>query len=197
MVNSVVASVEQILAAAGLGAIAELGGRSQFMLFVVCHSIQHKKHSVVGAMAVAVVLSHLPVGLAAIWFAGAIQPSRVHWLVALLLFVMAAVAVCADLRNRVWIVRGGSVFVTVLLTIFVAELGDRSQLASAAVAAEDRSLVPLAAAMFGCIAVNLPVAMAGPWLADKLVALGVHLTAVSAATAVLFAGLGVLALVWY
>jgi putative Ca2+/H+ antiporter (TMEM165/GDT1 family) len=84
---------------------------------------------------------------------------------------------------------------TVFATILLAEIGGKSQIAAALSSAQEGSPLPLIGTNIGAIAINLPVAIAGPLLAEKLILKGINLRWVARFTAVLFASLGVFAII--
>jgi putative Ca2+/H+ antiporter (TMEM165/GDT1 family) len=63
-------------------------------------------------------------------------------------------------------------------------------MASALVAMRDGSAIPLVGTILGCVMINIPIVMAGPWLAEKIVSRGITLDRLSFLIAVLFATLG-------
>jgi putative Ca2+/H+ antiporter (TMEM165/GDT1 family) len=188
--------MESLLSAAAFAALAELGDKSQFALLVLSFRAQHARTALVLALSAAIVLAHVPAAIGGAYFAESLDPTGVRLTMAILLFGMAGFALLADYSRPLFIVRIGSgVFLTSLVTVLVAELGDKSQIAEAVMSVERGSMTPLIGGIIGCIAINLPIAIGGPWLAEKLVATGVHFRALSAFTALVFAARGVRALV--
>jgi Ca2+/H+ antiporter, TMEM165/GDT1 family len=182
--------MKPLLYSAVVGALAEIGDKSQFMLFVLSFRFRDATIAVVGGMVAAMIIALIPAGLAGAWFAAHIEPAGLHWALALLLFGMVGVALLTDYAERLFVIRIGGVFITVLITILVAEIGDKSQLASAASSAGYGLLIPLTGTIAGASTVNLPVAIAGPWLAEKLVSKGFDLRRICRIVAVPFGLLG-------
>jgi putative Ca2+/H+ antiporter (TMEM165/GDT1 family) len=183
--------VESIVFAAALGAIAELGDPSQIMLFVLSFRFRNDTVAVVAGMVGAMIIAHIPAGLAGAWFAASIDPAGLSWAVVVLYFGMAALAVLVDLSEQRIIVRIDRVILTVFATILLAEVGGKSQMAAVLSSAQEGSPLPLIGTIIGAIAINLPVAIAGPLLAEKLVLKGINFRWVARFTALLFALLGI------
>jgi Ca2+/H+ antiporter, TMEM165/GDT1 family len=177
-----------------VGALAEIGDRSQFMLFVLSFRFQDAAVPVVAGMVAAMTIALIPAAYAGAWYAAHIDPAGLHWTLTLLLFGLVGFALLTDYAHRLLVIRTGGVFITVLITILVAEIGDKSQIASALSSAGNGLLVPLLGTIVGALAVNLPVAIAGPWLAEKLVAKGLDLQAICRVIAVPFTVLALIEL---
>jgi putative Ca2+/H+ antiporter (TMEM165/GDT1 family) len=186
--------MKPLLYSAFVAALAEIGDKSQFMLFLLSFRFRDATVAVVGGMVVAMTIALMPAALAGAWFAAHVDSTGLHWALALLLFAMVGFAWIADHAERLFIIRTGGVFITVLMSIMVAEIGDKSQLASALSSASNGLLIPLAGTIIGALVVNLPVAIAGPWLAEKLVSRGLSLQSICRIIAVPFAGLAVIEL---
>jgi putative Ca2+/H+ antiporter (TMEM165/GDT1 family) len=183
--------VESIVFAAALSAIAEIGDPSQFMLLVLSFRFRNDTGAIIVGMVAAMIIAHVPAGFAGAWFAGSIDPAGLSWVVALMFFGMAALALLIDLDEQRVIVRIDRVFLTVLATILLAEIGGKSQIAAALSSVQEASALPLIGTIIGAIAINLPVAIAGPLLAQKLVSKGIDFRIVARFTAAFFALLGI------
>jgi putative Ca2+/H+ antiporter (TMEM165/GDT1 family) len=84
------------------------------------------------------------------------------------------------------------VFGTTVVAFFLAEMGDKTQIATVMLAAQYQAWVwVVAGTTFGMMLANAPVV----WLGDKITKL-VPLRVVHVVSALIFAGLGVVALVW-
>jgi Ca2+/H+ antiporter, TMEM165/GDT1 family len=88
-------------------------------------------------------------------------------------------------------IRDSSVLVATFVAFFVAEMGDKTQIATLALAAAYPSLIAvIAGTTCGMLLANAPVVFLGKAFADRLPLKAIHLAA-----AVLFAVLGVLFIV--
>jgi putative Ca2+/H+ antiporter (TMEM165/GDT1 family) len=186
--------MQPLFYSAFVGALAEIGDKSQFTLLVLSFRFRDATAAVVGGMVAAMVIALTPAALAGAWFAAHIDPTGLHWALALLLFGIVGFALLADHAGSLLIIRSGGVFITVLMTILLAEIGDKSQLASAVSSAGSGLLIPLTGTIVGASMINLPVAIAGPWLAERLVSKGLTLQWICRIIAVPFAGLAIMEL---
>jgi putative Ca2+/H+ antiporter (TMEM165/GDT1 family) len=182
--------VESLLYAAALGAIAEIGDASQIMLFVLSFRFRNDTRAIVVGMVAAMIAAHVPFGFAGAWLAASIGPDGLSWVEGLLFFGMGALALLINLSERLIIVRTDNVILTVFATILIAEIGDKWLIAAALSSAQAGSALAVIGTILGTIAIDLPVAVAGPRLAQKLVSKGIELRWVVRSTAALFAILG-------
>jgi putative Ca2+/H+ antiporter (TMEM165/GDT1 family) len=186
--------VESIVFAAALGALAEIGDPSQIILFVLSFRFRNATVAIIVGMVAAMIIAHVPAGFAGAWFAASIDPAGLSWVLALMFFGMAALALPVDLGEQRLVVRIDRVVLTVLATVLFAEIGGKSPIAAALSSAQAGSPLPVIGTVTGAIAINLPVAIAGPLLAQKLVSKGIDLSWVARLTAALFAFLGAIAI---
>jgi Ca2+/H+ antiporter, TMEM165/GDT1 family len=185
--------LESFVFATALGAIAEIGDKSQIMLLILSFRFRNDTAAIIVGMVAAMIIAHVPAGFAGAWYAASIDPAGLSWAVGLLFFGMAVLALLVDPNEDRVIVRIDRVVLTILATILLAEIGGKSPIAAALSSAQEGSPLPLIGTIIGTIAIDLPVAMAGPLLAQKLVSNGVNFRWVARFTAVLFAFLGIFA----
>jgi putative Ca2+/H+ antiporter (TMEM165/GDT1 family) len=185
--------VESLVFAAALGAIAEIGDKSQIMLLILSFRFQNDTPAIIVGMVAAMIIAHVPAGFAGAWYAASIDPAGLSWTVGLMFFGMAAVAMVVDRNEHRLVVRIDRVVLTVLATLLLAEIGGKSPIAAALSSAQEGSPLPLIGTISGSIAIDLPLAIAGRSLAQKLVSKGINLRGATRFTAVSFALLGVLA----
>lgn len=154
--------MESFLVATGLVALAEIGDKTQLLAFVLAVKFRRPVPVVAGIL-VATLANH---GIAAVfgaWLADLISPEALRWLLGLSFIAMAAwVLVPDDLDAhdpRAW--RHGA-FAATLFAFFLAEMGDKTQVATVALAAEYILVLPvLAGTTLGMMIVNVPVVYLG------------------------------------
>jgi putative Ca2+/H+ antiporter (TMEM165/GDT1 family) len=186
--------MEPFLFNVGMAALAELGDKSQFMLFVLSFRFRHEIVSTILGMSGAMIVANGLAGVAGAWIAVSVDPNALRWTLVLLFFCVAILVWVPDAGGGLVILRAGGVVLTVFMSVFLAELGDRSLIAKAALSAEQGGAMPLLAPIFGSIAINIPVVLAGPKLAETLVARGISLQVVSSFAVALFGIIGTFAL---
>lgn len=184
--------MESLVFAAALGAIAEIGDKSQIMLLILSCRFRKDTAAIIVGMVAATIIAHVPAGFAGAWYAASIDSAGLSWAVGLMFFGMAALAMLVDLSDRV-VLRIDRVVLTVLATLLLAEIGGKSPIAAALSSAQEGSPLPLIGTIIGSIAINLPLTIAGRQLAQKLVSKGINFFWATRFTGVLFAVLGVFA----
>jgi Ca2+/H+ antiporter, TMEM165/GDT1 family len=183
--------VASFLSALAIGAIAELGDKSQFLLFILSFRIRRRLALVLG-MLVATLLTHALAGLGAAWVSHAVSPDVLHWSLALLFLALSAWAFFPRLTDNLGVVMTGGAFLTAAVTFSVVEIGDKSNVAAAALAAQTEGMLPIIlGTALGTVLVNLPVGIYGPRLAEILVARNIALSRISRPAALLFGAIGI------
>lgn len=146
---------------------------------------------IISGILVATLLNHGLAGALGAWITTLLSPVQLSWIVGLTFLGMAAWTLIPDKieEEEAKLARFG-VFVATLLTFFLAEMGDKTQVATVALAIQYE---PLWAVVLGTTAgmllANVPAVYLGDRLAGRIPLRAVHLGA-----AALFALLGLLAI---
>jgi putative Ca2+/H+ antiporter (TMEM165/GDT1 family) len=142
----------------------------------------------VGGIFVATLVNHGIAGAVGAWLTQAIGPDAMRWILGISFIAMAAWMLVPDELDAPAASRKlGGVFLTTTVLFFVVEIGDKTQLATVALAARFESLTAVVlGTTIGMILANAPVAFFGEALAKRLPVRAVHLVA-----AIVFAALGV------
>jgi putative Ca2+/H+ antiporter (TMEM165/GDT1 family) len=139
----------------------------------------------------ATLANHALAGAAGAWLAALASPDTVRWLTALAFFAFGAWALVPDKLESGPPRTGGSVFLTTLVAFFIAEMGDKTQLATVALAARYDALAAVVlGTTLGMMIANVPAVLVGERLAER-----VPLGAARKIAAALFFLTGILALV--
>lgn len=141
-----------------------------------------------GGIFVATLVNHGIAGAVGAWLTQAIGPDAMRWILGISFIAMAAWMLVPDELDAPAASRKlGGVFLTTTVLFFVVEIGDKTQLATVALAARFESLTAVVlGTTIGMILANAPVAFFGEALAKRLPVRAVHLVA-----AIVFAALGV------
>ena len=141
-----------------------------------------------GGIFVATLVNHGIAGAVGAWLTQAIGPDAMRWILGISFIAMAAWMLVPDELDAPGASRKlGGVFLTTTVLFFVVEIGDKTQLATVALAARFDSLTAVVlGTTIGMILANAPVAFFGEALAKRLPVRAVHLVA-----AIVFAALGV------
>ena len=180
--------LEAFLVSLGAVALAEIGDKTQLLSLVLAAKFR-KPWPICGGILVASLLSHAIAAELGAWLAHWMTPEVQRWLIGISFLVVAAWALLpekeepADAPPR----RGHGVFVVSLVAFFLAELGDRTQIATVVLGAHYQPLWQvIAGSTAGMLVANVPVVFLGARFAHKL-----PLRTARLAAAALFAALGV------
>ena len=175
----------------GVVALGEMGDKTQLLALLLAARFK-RPWPIVAGIAVATGANHAMAGALGHWAALWLGADVLRWVVGVGFLAMAAWMLVpdrveADEANRA---RGLSVFATTTVAFFLAEMGDKTQLATVALAARYPELVAVVlGTTFGLMLANVP----GVFLGDRLLR-RVSMKWVHAAAALLFVAMGLLAL---
>jgi len=184
--------MQAFLIATGLVALAEIGDKTQLLAFMLAARFRRPLPIVLGIF-VATVLNHAAAGAVGSWLTGLIGPVALRWGLGLSFLAMAGWMLIPDKLDADEAPKPGhGVFVTTVIAFFLAEMGDKTQIATVALAARFPAdfLGVVAGTTAGMMLANVPAVFIGEKLAHKLPVKLVHTVA-----AVIFALLGVATLV--
>ena len=180
--------LEALLVSIAVVALGELGDKTQLLALVLAARYR-KPVPIVAGIAVATLFNHAIAGWVGNWVRTVVPAEALRWLLALSFFAVAAWALKPDRldesappRETRW-----GVFGVTVVAFFLAEIGDKTQIATVMLAAKFDSLAAVVAGTtLGMLIVNVPTVYAGRAAADRI-----PFRAVRIAAAVLFAALGV------
>ncbi len=182
--------MEALLFSTVVVTLAEMGDKTQLLSFVLAARLKRRLPIALGIL-VATLANHFLAGYLGAWLASLVSPQVLTWIVALAFFAFGAWALKPDELEGERNLSGGSVFVTTLIAFFLVEMGDKTQLATVALAARYESLVAVVmGTTLGMMIANVPAVWLGEALAER-----VNMKMMRWIAAGLFVLLGVLALV--
>ena len=171
-------------------AVAELGDKTQLLSFILAARFR-KPLPIISGIAVATLLNHTIAGLVGSWLAEALGKELLRWAVGITFLGVAIWALIPDsLKERETTSDRYGAFVTSLVSFFLVEIGDKTQIATAALAAHFGNLLGVVSGTtLGMLIADAPAVIVGSTLAEKI-----PLKWVRYAAALIFAVIGVLAL---
>ncbi len=170
-------------------AVAEIGDKTQLLAFVLATRFKRPLPIALGILG-ATLANHFLAGALGAWLAGLLAPDALRWIVAASFFAFALWALKPDKLEEAPRVAASGVFLATLIAFFLVEMGDKTQLATIALAARyDALALVVAGTTLGMMAANLPVLWAGDAIASR-----VNMKYVRWVAAGLFVLLGVLTL---
>lgn len=184
--------MEAFLISTGVVALGEMGDKTQLLAFLLAAKFKRPLPIVLGIL-VATLFNHMAAGALGAWIAQAIGPDILRWVIGLGFLAMAGWMLIPDKADEDAAGSGMNrfgVFGTTLVTFFLAEMGDKTQIATVALAARYDTLVPVVAGTtLGMMLADVPAVFLGDKIAQK-----VNMRLVHGISAAIFAVLGVLTL---
>ncbi len=184
--------MQAFLVSTGVVALGEIGDKTQLLALLLAARFG-KPVPIIAGIAVATLANHALAGFLGNMFRAFVPAEVLRWLVALSFFAVAIWALKPDRLDEDEpppATRWG-VFGVTVVAFFLAEMGDKTQVATVVLAAKFPSLVAvILGTTLGMLLANVPVVLAG-----KAASTRIPFKAIRVAAALLFAGLGIYALV--
>ncbi|EGT3625098.1 TMEM165/GDT1 family protein [Morganella morganii] len=179
--------MEALLASTFTVAIAEIGDKTQLLALILAARFKNKTAIILGIL-LSTLFNHFAAAWIGQWAINWVSPDLARYLVAASFFAIALWVLIPDKvdaeESRFY--KMGPFLATFIL-FFIAEMGDKTQIATVVLAAKYDSLtMVVAGTTLGMLLANVPVVIAGHFSAEKLPMLWIH-----RGCAVLFALLGV------
>jgi putative Ca2+/H+ antiporter (TMEM165/GDT1 family) len=185
--------MEAFLISTGIVALAEMGDKTQ-LLSLVLAARYRKPWPIVLGILVATLANHGLAGAAGAWITTFLGPQMLRWILGGSFIAMAIWMLIPDKlddEDAGTSTRWG-VFGATVIAFFLAEMGDKTQIATVMLAARYNAwFAVVAGTTLGMMLANAPAV----WFGERLTRL-VPIRIVHLVSAVIFAGLGVAALVW-
>jgi len=166
--------MEAFLISTGIVALAEIGDKTQLLALVLAARFR-KPVPIVLAILVATLANHAMAGAAGAWVSALIGPTAMRWILGLSFIGMAAWTLIPDKLDADDAGQASrqsprfGVFGTTLIAFFLLEMGDKTQIATVALAAKYTSLAGVVAGTtLGMMLANVPVVLLGEVAAKKL-----------------------------
>jgi putative Ca2+/H+ antiporter (TMEM165/GDT1 family) len=183
--------MEAFLISTGVVALAEIGDKTQLLALVLAARFRKPIPIILGILA-ATLVNHTLAGAVGGWLAKAVGPGVMRWGLGLSFIAMGIWTLIPDKYEQKpeKAFRFGA-FGTTLIAFFLLEMGDKTQIATVALAAKYATLVPvIAGTTCGMMIADVPVVLLGRVAATKL-----PLRLVHAVAAAIFIVMGVLVLI--
>ena len=179
--------MEAFLISTGIVALAEIGDKTQLLAFILAAKFKRPLPIILGIL-VATLANHAFAGAIGAWITTVVGPETLRWVLGISFIAMAIWTLIPDKFDEedAKLTQSG-VFVTTLVAFFLAEMGDKTQVATVALAAQYHAFFSVVAGTtFGMMIANVPAVLIGDRLAHKLPIRLVHGIA-----AAIFAVLGI------
>ena len=182
--------LEALLVSTGVVALAEIGDKTQLLAFILAAKFRRPLPIIAGIL-IATIANHAFAGALGTWITSLLSPETLRWVLGLSFVAMGIWTLIPDKfeEDDAKLARLG-VFGTTLVAFFLAEMGDKTQVATVALAAQYQAFFAVVAGTtFGMMLANVPAVLLGDRIADRMPVRLVHGIA-----AAIFIVLGVLTL---
>lgn len=182
--------MEAFLIATGIVAIAEIGDKTQLLAFILAARYR-RPVPIILAITAATLLNHALAGAIGGLLTNWLTPSMLRWGIGIGFIAMAVWALIPDRMEDEVLPRPGlGVFSATFIAFFLAEMGDKTQIATVALAARfDAVVAVVAGTTLGMLIANVPAVLVGDRMAVRL-----PLRWIRAVAAMSFLALGLLTL---
>lgn len=179
--------MEAFLVSTGIVALAEIGDKTQLLAFILAAKFRKPVPIILGIL-VATIANHGFAGALGTWLTSLISQEALRWILGLSFIAMAGWTLIPDKfdESEALMLKHG-VFVTTLFAFFLAEMGDKTQIATVALAAQYRAFFwVVSGTTVGMMIANVPAVVLGSKIARHLPVKLIHSIA-----AAIFAILGI------
>lgn len=180
--------MESLLVSTGVVALAEIGDKTQLLAFILAARFKKPLPIILGILA-ATVINHGLAGALGAWITSTISPEILRWVLGASFIGMAIWTMIPDKieEEETQVAQRFGIFGATFITFFLAEMGDKTQIATIAMAAHYTApLLVVVGTTLGMLIADVPAVFAGDKLANKIPMKLVHSIA-----AAVFAALGI------
>jgi len=168
--------MESLLISCGVVALAEIGDKTQLLALILAVRFKKPTPIILGILA-ATIANHGLAGAVGAWISATVSPDILRWILSLSFIGMAIWTMIPDKieEEETQIATKFGVFSATLITFFLAEMGDKTQVATVALAAH--YAVPLLVVLgttLGMLIADVPAVFVGDKLANKIPMRVVH-----------------------
>jgi Ca2+/H+ antiporter, TMEM165/GDT1 family len=161
--------VEAFLVSAGAVTLAELGDKTQLLALLLAARFRAPL-AVIAGIVTAVLANHLLAGGVGTLLASVLSPALLRWLL-VASFIATALWMLVPDREPAGGERPGryGAYGTTVITFFLVEMGDKTQIATLALAARYHALVPVVAGTtLGMLIADVPAVLLGKVVAGRV-----------------------------
>lgn len=182
--------METFLVSTAVVGLAEIGDKTQILSLMLAARFQRPVPIIFGIL-FATLANHAAAGLAGKFFGSLLSGPWMRWILGISFLSVAVWALLPDkYQGDDGGIRRAGAFLSTLCAFFLAEIGDKTQIATIGVAARCEAFYPVViGTTLGMMLANIPAVLIGNRIADRL-----PVKAIRIAAAVVFAALGVLTL---
>jgi len=178
------------LVSTGIVALAEMGDKTQLLALLLSAQFRRPIPIILGILA-ATIVNHLGAGALGAWLTQVVGANVLRWVLGVSFLAMAVWMLIPDeIDDEAPALSKYGVFASTVAAFFLAEMGDKTQIATIALAAQYHSLGwVVLGTTFGMMIANVPAVLFGDWIVKRVPVRTIHITA-----AAIFAVLGMMSL---
>jgi putative Ca2+/H+ antiporter (TMEM165/GDT1 family) len=162
--------MELLLISTGVVALAEIGDKTQLLAFLLAARFKKPLPIVLGIVT-ATLVNHGLAGALGAWITATVDPRILRWVLGVSFIGMAIWTLIPDEieeEEATFASRYG-IFGAALVTFFLAEMGDKTQIATVALAAHyGRPLLVVCGTTLGMLLADVPAVFVGEKLANRI-----------------------------
>jgi putative Ca2+/H+ antiporter (TMEM165/GDT1 family) len=180
--------MEPLLISTGVVALAEIGDKTQLLAFILAARFKKPLPIILGIL-VATLVNHGLAGALGAWITASVDADILRWVLGVSFIAMAVWTLIPDKieEEETAVALKLGVFGATLVTFFLAEMGDKTQIATVALAAHYAApLMVVAGTTLGMLIADVPAVFLGDKLSGRI-----PMTLVHRIAAAIFAGLGI------
>jgi len=162
--------MQAFLVSTGVVALAEIGDKTQLLAFLLAARFKKPVPIILGIL-IATLVNHGLAGALGAFITRSLSPDILRWVLGLSFIAMAAWTLIPDKieEEETTVARRFGVFGATLITFFLAEMGDKTQIATVAMAAHYAlPLTVVAGTTLGMLIADVPAVFIGNRLADRI-----------------------------
>ncbi len=162
--------MEALWVSTGVVALAEIGDKTQLLAFLLAARFK-KPAPIIAGILLATLLNHGLAGALGAWIVAHVSPDILRWALGLSFIAMAVWTLIPDRveEDEVSIAQRFGVFGATLVTFFLAEMGDKTQVATVAMAVHYAApLMVVVGTTFGMLIADVPAVFVGDRLSQRL-----------------------------
>ncbi|MDF0730165.1 TMEM165/GDT1 family protein [Pseudomonas entomophila] len=162
--------MESLLVPTAIVALAEIGDKTQLLALILAARFR-KPWPIIAGIVAATLANHAAAGAVGAWVSGFFSETVLHWILAASFTATALWTLVPDKMDddEAGAARRFGPFVTTLIAFFLAEIGDKTQVATVMLAAQYPHLIMvIIGTTLGMLIANVPVVLAGNFAAEKL-----------------------------
>ncbi len=170
VIPAVLQSMESLLISTGVVALAEIGDKTQLLAFLLAARFKKPVPIVLGILA-ATLVNHGLAGALGAFITSHVSPQVMRWVLGLSFLGMAAWTLVPDKieEEEAQVAQRFGVFGATLVTFFLAEMGDKTQVATVALAAHyPNPVLVVAGTTLGMLIADVPAVFIGDRLAGRI-----------------------------